>query len=59
MGIVIGKKGGRPSKMPPADELLRLYEKHTSTEIGKVYGVSSSTVRTWVARLKKKGVEQK
>lgn len=47
------KKGGRPSKRPDPERLAELYAKHTATEIAKMYGVTATTVRSWVFRLRK------
>lgn len=45
------------SKRPPLDELAKLYAEHTAKEIGTMYGVSESTVRSWVARARKRAAK--
>lgn len=46
------KKGGRPSKCPPSDELIALYTTHTHKEIAAMYGVPESTVSSWFYRIR-------
>lgn len=46
-------KMGRPTKRPEPDFLLALYAKHKAKEIAYMYGVSESTVRSWISRIKK------
>jgi hypothetical protein len=43
-----GKRGGRPTNRPDDKELLNVYKDYTSAEIGELFDVSASTVRTWV-----------
>ncbi len=47
------KKGGRPSKKPPIEVLGLLYQNMTAKEIANEYGVTESTVRSWIARARK------
>ena len=47
------KKNGRPTKQPNAEVLVKLYEKHTASEIAEMYGVSNNTVYSWISRLRK------
>ncbi len=51
---LIRKHIGRYSKKPDYELLLMMLEKHTSAEIGNMFGVSSSTVRSWVYRDKRR-----
>lgn len=44
----ISKQGGRPLKRPSEAELAELYEKHTASEIAKMYGVSLWTAGNWI-----------
>lgn len=49
------KKPGRPSNKPDDLRLIQMYfhEGYTSAQLAKMYGVSDSTVRTWVSNLRK------
>lgn len=47
------KKGGRPSKKPSMETLSSLYEHMTAREIAEKYGVSVSTVNTWLWNYRK------
>ena len=47
------KQTGRPSHRPDSELLSILLNNHTSSEIGYMFGVSDSTVRSWVHRDKK------
>lgn len=47
------KSIGRPTNRPDADTLGRLYAEHTPAEIGKMYGVSDSTVRCWILKYRR------
>lgn len=51
------KKGGRPTKRPKDKEAIaeffELYATHTATELGVMYGVPASTVRSWASQLRK------
>ena len=47
------KPVGRPTNRPDADTLGRLYAEHTPPEIGKMYGVSDSTVRCWILKYRR------
>lgn len=49
------KKGGRPSKKPSIEMLNMLYQSMTAKEIAEKYGVTESTVRSWIARARKAG----
>lgn len=58
VNVLIGYKNdnmGRPTKRPDAETLNNLYyiKNMTSTEIGKMYGVKASTVRSWVTYYRK------
>lgn len=46
---------GRPTKRPPVDELLELYQTMPVSEIAKIYGVKRSTVSSWMTRLRQTG----
>lgn len=48
-----GKKHGRISKRPDDKKLLDMYEIMTAREIGEKLGVAESTVRSWIANLRK------
>lgn len=47
------KKMGRPTKRPAPEFLVALYKDHTAKQIAEMYDVKESTVRSWVARLRK------
>ena len=47
------KKGGRPSKRPPDEVIVKLYKQYTSSEIAEKYGVKPGTVRSWISLLRK------
>lgn len=52
------KKYGRPGKMPDEATLAELYKAYeeeglTSAQIAEKYGVSSSTVRSWMCRYRR------
>ncbi len=54
MGRSIKKNSvGRPSRKPDQDVMKILLEKHNTSEIGRILGVPSSTVRSWVFRERK------
>lgn len=57
-GIAFYKQPGRPTKKPDDEELLKLYEDHTAPEIAAMYGVESSTVRSWISKVRKSGSPQ-
>lgn len=46
-------EGGRIRRRPAPEELASLYQTNTSTELARRYGVSSSTIRVWVTRLRR------
>lgn len=46
-------RGGKVSKKPTIEVLDELYQKHTAVQIAEMYGVSPSTVRTWIANYRK------
>lgn len=46
---------GRPTRKPDADVLQFMLEKYNSSEIAQMFGVPSSTVRSWKCRDKKRG----
>lgn len=46
---------GRPSKRPPVEELIALYQTMPVREIAKKYGVKRSTVSAWMTRLRQSG----
>lgn len=51
---VDNKQSGRPAKRPASDEeLLKLYETHTATEVAAMYGVKPATVRAWASKIRK------
>jgi len=54
--VVVKHTSGRPRSRPDDDLILKLYGMLTSVEISKMYGVSPSTVRSWVRRAKNEGV---
>ena len=45
---------GRPSRKPDADMLKIMMEKYTAADIARMFGVPSSTVRSWKCRDKKR-----
>lgn len=47
--------GGRPTKCPGVKILAELYANMTAREIAKKYSVKESTVRSWIARARKRG----
>ncbi len=47
---------GRPTRKPDTEVLGMMLRNHSSSEIADVFGVSDSTVRSWIFREKKKGV---
>lgn len=44
------KKHGRSSKNPGAEIILAEYADHTGAELAKKYGVSVTTIQTWVRK---------
>ncbi len=46
---------GRPSRKPDSDMLEIMMEKYTAAEIARMFGVPSSTVRSWKCRDIRKG----
>lgn len=52
------KQGGRPTKRPSDDVLADMYRTHTARQIADEYGVTEATVRSWIARIRRKGVVQ-
>lgn len=50
---IVKKQGGRPTKRPSAEKLQEMYSHMTAREIADECGVSESTVRSWIARLRK------
>ena len=46
---------GRPTRKPDADVLEIMMEKYTAADIARMFGVPSSTVRSWKCRDKKRG----
>lgn len=42
------KKPGFESKIPPREELERMYAEHTAKELAAHYGMSESTIRRWI-----------
>ena len=54
MKTIPKKKSGRPTNRPNPEYLLTLYtRKSTAPQIADMFGVSESTVRSWVSRLRK------
>lgn len=49
------KKKGRPSNRPSDEELAMLYSGMTAKELAEHYGVAVSTVKSWIASIRKKG----
>ena len=49
------KPVGRPSRKPDTEMLQFMLEKYNSSEIAQMFGVPSSTVRSWKGRDKKRG----
>lgn len=47
------KKRGRVSKCPAPEFFGDLYAAYTSKELGQIYGVKESTVRSWACRMRK------
>ena len=47
------EKSGRPSKRPTLAQLKKDYARMTVKEVSQKYGVSESTVRTWVFRARR------
>lgn len=47
------KKKGRVSKCPAPENFKQLYAVFTADELGQLYGVKASTVRSWACRLRK------
>lgn len=58
MMTIQAKKQGRPSRMPDTETLAELYFSHTAREIAEQYGVSVSTVKGWIWRLRKAAREE-
>lgn len=55
MAKSIKRKVGRPSNRPISDEeLMSLYNTLSASQIGRAYGVSEGTVRSWVYHIKHK-----
>jgi uncharacterized protein YjcR len=54
----ISKKHGRPSKKPDNEQLFTEYSQMTATQLAEKYGVPVSTVRSWIARARKKNKEE-
>lgn len=52
MTDIKSKKGGRPSKRPSAEQLAMLYETVTAKDIAEEFGVSVSTVRGWIRKVR-------
>ncbi len=46
---------GRPSRKPDTEVLILLLEKYNSADIARMFGVPSSTVRSWKCRDRKRG----
>lgn len=42
------KAAGRPTNRPSEQELVKLYEEHSASQIAKMYGVTESAVRRWI-----------
>lgn len=61
MALIPCKTGGRPSKQPRTredkEQLIALYQTHTAKEIGDMYDVNASTVRSWISRMRKEVTE--
>lgn len=51
--VIPKKRSGRPSMRPDPQYLADLYETFTAKEIGDMFNVPASTVRSWVCRLRK------
>lgn len=47
------KNKGRPSKRPSVSKLAREYSKKSTKDIAQKYGVSESTVRSWVFKARR------
>lgn len=47
MALIPRKEKGRPTKKPDDETLAALYAEKTAREIGEMYGVKPSTVRSW------------
>ena len=47
------KTRGKKSKRPSEQELSELYARMTAKEVAEHYGVSVSTVKTWIAYYRK------
>ena len=52
MALIPRKEKGRPTKKPDDETLAALYAEKTAREIGEMYGVKPSTVRTWAHRVR-------
>ena len=56
MASVPRKQAGKPTNRPNDDRLIQLYiyERKTSPELAAMFDVSPSTIRNWIARLRRK-----
>ena len=49
----VKKTRGKQSKRPTEQELAEIYSRMTAREVAEHYGVSVSTVKTWIAYYRK------